>query len=297
MLRSVTQLLDLAKNAARKRIVVCNAHDDLVIHAIAEAIHLGIIHAILIGNAEQINAFCITEGIEKQVSIHHATSDEDAVLQTMKFVNTGQADLIMKGLIDTKVLLKGVVNSQTGIKSRPLLSHVGLLSYPTLDRVLYITDGAMNIQPSVDEKCQIIENAVYLTKKLGYVLPKVGLVSAVEKVNPKIASTVDAQAIIEHYHQYPGDFLIDGPFAIDNLVSLESVKHKGISSNVAGVADILLFPNLDAGNVFYKTSVFLASASAAGMVIGAKVPIVLTSRADEASTKLHSIALGVMLCD
>ena len=139
-----------------------------------------------------------------------------------------------------------------------------------------------------------LEAAVELAKTLGYVLPKVGIVSAVEKVNPKIESTMDAKKIVEYYQDKEIDFLIDGPFAVDNLVSMESVEHKGIKSEVAGVCDILLFPNLDGGNIFYKTSVFLANGKSAGIIMGAKVPIVLTSRADTAEAKLNSILLAVV---
>ena len=224
-------------------------------------------------------------------------NEPDPVLATkiaMDLVNQGEVDIVMKGLIDTKILLKGVVNKEYGIVNSSLLSHVGIVEYPTLDRVLFATDGAMNIEPTWEQKILIIEAAVSLAKSLGYSLPKVGIVSAVEKVNPKIASTVDAEKIVKYYKDKDIDFLIDGPFAVDNLVSMESVKTKGINSKVAGVCDILLFPNLDGGNIFYKTSVFLANGKSAGLVMGAKVPIVLTSRADTSEAKLNSIFLAVV---
>jgi phosphate butyryltransferase len=297
MLKCVADLHELAGKRSKKRLAVCFAHDDLVIKAVADAMKLNIIDPILIGDPILIAQYAAQEGILDHVTILAETDPVRAVRVSMDLINQGKADLLMKGLIDTKDMLKGVVNSEFGIKSRPLLSHVGIVSYPGFDRVLFATDGAMNIQPTVDEKIQLIENAVWLTRKLGYDCPNVGLVSAVEKVNPKILSTVEAEQIKAYYAQNPPTFHIDGPFAIDNLVSMESVKHKNIQSPIAGKADILIFPNLDAGNVFYKTSVFLCQADAAGIVIGAKVPIVLTSRADEALTKLHSIVLGVMLCD
>jgi phosphate butyryltransferase len=152
----------------------------------------------------------------------------------------------------------------------------------------------MNISPNVEQKIMIIEAAVKLAKSLGYDKPKVGIVSAVEKVNPKIASTLDAKEIVEYYRDKDIDFYVDGPFAVDNLVSMDSVKQKQITSIVGGDADILVFPNLDGGNIFYKTSVFLAGGKSAGLVLGAKVPIVLTSRADTAEAKLNSIILAVL---
>lgn len=297
MLHKVQDLLLHAQKSEKKRIAVCFAHDDLVIHAVAEALALGIIDPILIGIKSQIETYCEQAKILHLVQIIDESNPEEAAKITMQLVHSGEADLIMKGLIDTKVLLKAVVNREIGIKSKPLLSHVGLVSFEHFDRVLFITDGAMNIQPTVEEKIEIIENALFLTRKLGYLQTHVGLVSAVEKVNPKMLSTVDADAIKQYYMDKMTDFSVDGPFAIDNLVSMESVEHKGIVSDVAGKADILLFPNIDSGNVFYKTCVFLAKAQAAGIVLGAKVPIVLTSRADEALTKFTSIALGVSLCE
>lgn len=296
MLKQVDELLTLAQGKPKKRLAVVFAHDDLVIHAIKEALDLGIIDPILIGIKGDILRYAQIEGIQNKVTIIDEPDPEKAVQRTMELVHEGSVDFIMKGLIDTKIVLKGVVNKAFGIRSNSLLSHVGLISIKDFERVLFVSDGAMNIQPSIEDKIQIIENAVALTHQLGYLEPKVGMVSAVEKLNPKMLSTVEAEAIKTHYAAHPGKFLIDGPFAIDNLVSLESVRHKGIQSLVAGHADILMFPNIDAGNIFYKTTVFLAHAQSAGIVLGATVPIVLTSRADDAHSKLCSIALGVILC-
>ena len=225
----------------------------------------------------------------------HEPDPNLASKKAMDFVNNQDADIIMKGLIDTKILLKAVVNTTYGIKQQKLLSHVGLLSFADLNHVIFVTDGAMNIAPTVDEKIAIIENAVLLAQNIGYEKPKVGLVSAVEKVNLKMQSTVDASDILTYYQNKEITFQIDGPFAIDNLVSHEAAKHKGITSEIAGEADILVFPNIESGNVFYKTSVFLAHAKSAGIICGAKVPIVLTSRADSMETKLHSIFLAVVM--
>jgi phosphate butyryltransferase len=294
-MKSINELIPLSRNCPKQRIAVVYAHDEFVMDAIALATQEGIISPILIGDEkiihELLHQFKITEPCE----VINCLDGELASRIAVDLVNAGKADILMKGLLDTKVLLKAVVNSTTGIKEDKLLSHVGIVSLPTMDRVLFATDGAMNIYPTVEEKILIIENAVKLTKLIGYELPKVGLVSAVEKVNPKILSTVEADQIV-HFFRESGrtDFLIDGPFAVDNLVSEASVIHKGIHSPVAGKADILVFPNLDGGNIFYKTCVFLGNAEAAGIVIGAKVPIVLTSRADSSDTKANSIALGVI---
>jgi len=294
MLKNLDSLVKFAKLAKRMTMVVIHADDEFVMSAVCQAMHLGLISPILIGDEAKIQELLKHFKATEHAEIIHETNDEQEVKIAMGLINQGKAEILMKGLVDTKVVLKGVVNSDYGIKEAKLLSHVGLVSMPSLERVLFATDGAMNITPSVEEKILLIENAVKLAHALGYTQPKIGLVSAVEKLNPKILSTVEAEAIKEYYRMNPTNaFLIDGPFAIDNMVSMDSVHHKGLTGPVAGLADILIFPNLDAGNIFYKTCVFLGQAKAAGIIIGAKVPIVLTSRADDADTKLNSIALAV----
>ena len=294
MLKSVDDLRVLAKKVNRTKCAVVFAHDDHVISAIKDASDLGIIDPILIGKKKEIEELIKEFNLKQPYSIIDSEDGEEATRIAMDMVNDKKVDIIMKGLIDTKVLLKGVVNSDFGIKDAKLLSHVGIVSYPTHHKVLFATDGAMNIEPNVEQKIMIIEAAVKLAKSLGYKMPKVGLVSAVEKVNPKIKSTVEASEIVEYYKDKTIDFYIDGPFAVDNLVSMDSVKQKNITSPVGGDCDILVFPNLDAGNIFYKTSVFLAGGKSAGVILGAKVPIVLTSRADSAEAKLNSIILAVL---
>jgi phosphate butyryltransferase len=294
MLRNLDDLRAAAKSASLKKMAVVFAHDDHVIEAVKMASDFKIIEPILIGDKELIEKLIIQFKLEKPYQIINELDPELATKVAMDMVNDGTVDIVMKGLIDTKILLKGVVNKEYGIRESKLLSHVGIVEFPTLDRVLFATDGAMNIEPDYEQKILIAEAAVKLAKSLGYQLPKVGIVSAVEKVNPKIESTLDAQKIVEYYNGKDIDFLIDGPFAIDNLVSMDSVIHKGIKSPVAGVCDILLFPNLDGGNIFYKTSVFLGQGKSAGLIMGAIVPIVLTSRADTAEAKLNSILLPVV---
>lgn len=280
-----------------KRIIVVFAHDSEVIEAIADGVHGGfIIDPTLIGDANEIKQLCELSGIAGCGRIIQEMNPEAASDLAVAMIRRGEGDLLMKGLIDTKIILKSVVNSQNGIKAKPLLSHISALSFPALGRTLLMSDGAMNILPGVNEKIQILENALVVAKALGIEHPLIGLVGPVEKVNPKIQSTVDAEQIRAHFADAVG-FTVDGPLAIDNLVSLEAAMHKGIQSNVAGKADILIFPNLDSGNVFYKSSVFLSNASAASIIVGATVPIVLTSRADNHETKFNSIVLGGLISD
>ncbi len=292
MLKTIDDLYKLVKKEKIHNLVVVFAHDEYVMDAVAQAAKLGIINPILIGDKSIIEVLLSKHQIEAQI-IDNVDPTEASKI-AMNLVNDGLADIVMKGLIDTKYLLKGVVNNEYGIKSKPLLSHVGLVSVPGMDRVLFATDGAMMISPTVEEKIAMIENAVELLLSLGYKLPKVGIVSSVEKVNPNIPSTVDAEKIVKYYQNKDIPFIIDGPFAVDNLVSMESSIHKNIQSPVAGKADILVFPNLDGGNIFYKTSVFLAKGDSAGLIMGAKVPIIVTSRADTMNAKLNSIILAVV---
>jgi len=294
MLRSLKDLEVAASKATIKKLAVVFAHDDHVIEAIMGACNLKIVEPILIGKAKEIKDLIKQFNIKPPYQVIDEPNPELATKIAMDMANNNEVDIIMKGLIDTKILLKGVVNKEYGIVNSKLLSHVGLVEFPHYDRVLFATDGAMNINPNYEQKILIIEHAVNLAKSLGYKQPKVGLVSAVEKVNPKIESTLDAQKVVDYYKDKDIDFLVDGPFAVDNLVSMDSVKQKSIKSAVAGVCDILVFPNLDGGNIFYKTSMFLAGGKSAGLIMGSKVPIVLTSRADTAQSKLNSIFLAVV---
>ena len=294
MLKNLDDLQKAAKKAKKKRMAVVFAHDSHVIEAVKDACDFGIIDPVLIGISEDIKRLMKEYHLTESCTIIDEPDPDKATKIAMDMVNDGEVDIVMKGLIDTKILLKGVVNKEYGIRDSELLSHVGIVEYPHFDRILFATDGAMNITPDYKQKILIIEAAVKLAKSLGYTLPKVGIVSSVEKVNPKIESTMDAEKIVNYYKDKDIDFLVDGPFAVDNLVSMDSVKHKGIKSPVAGVCDILLFPNLDGGNIFYKTSVFLANGKSAGIIMGAKVPIVLTSRADSSESKLNSILLAVV---
>jgi phosphotransacetylase len=295
MLANLDGLLELNRGSNTLFIAVVNAHDEEVIEAVTRALDYNI-KSYLIGDVAKITEIIRQNAydIDKYVIVEAKNNEESAFIG-VQLIKENKADFLMKGLIDTKTLLKAVVNSETGIKEFPLLSHISLVKSPHYHKVLFITDCAMVIAPTVDEKVHIINNAVDLANVLGYEKPKVGIVSAIEVVNPKMPSTVDASEIVKRFKL--GEIknaIVDGPFAIDNLVSMESVIHKGLTSVVAGDADILLFPNIEAGNVFYKTVVFLGRATVAGIIVGAKCPIILTSRADSAMTKLYSILLAAV---
>jgi phosphate butyryltransferase len=296
MLKRLNDLFRMAASLPVQRLAVAEAGDEAVLDAVHEAQATGLVAPILIGNEAAIREILAFRGYhEEAYQIIASESLEQSAAITVEMIRSQKADILMKGLLDTKVLLKAVVNKETGIRDAEILSHVAVFSYPDREKPLIASDCAMLIDPSVSEKAEIIRNAVSLAKTLGFTLQKVGIVSAVEKVNPKIQSTVDASELVSMYREGKfTDCIVDGPFAIDNLVSESAARHKQIESPVAGSADILVFPDLDAANVFYKTSVFLAKAEVAGLIIGAKAPIVLTSRADSSQSKLSSILLALV---
>jgi phosphate butyryltransferase len=297
MIKSIAELENLAKKVSRKKMAVVFAHNDHVIESLKMAVDGGFVEPILIGDGPEIEYLVHKLELKKPYQIIDESDPSKASLIATNLVNNGECDIMMKGLIDTRIILKAVVNSDTGIKQSHLLSHVGVVALPTYHKLIFATDGAMNIAPNVEQKIALTEAAVDLAHSLGYKMPKVGIVSAVEKVNPKIKSTVEAKEIVDYYNDRPHDFIIDGPFAIDNLVSMESKKQKNIDSDVAGDCDIFIFPDLEGGNIFYKTCMFLAGGKSAGLILGAKVPIVLTSRADTAESKYNSILLAVVNAD
>lgn len=293
-MKNIKDLLKLSIDLKPFRLIVAHAQDEAVIEAVDHVMGLKIIEPILVGDKNKIQTILMSKGYDVlKYTIIHSESDVESAKIAVAFIKEDKADVLMKGLLETKVLLKAVVDKEFGIKNKKLLSHVALMSYPRRKKVLFATDCAMVTNPSIEDKKEIIENAISLTHALGYQMTKVGLVSSVEKPNPRIQSSVEALELKTYYDTIKKkNFIVDGPFAVDNLVSAEAAMTKSIHSIVAGDADVLVFPNIDSGNVFYKTSVFLAGAEVAGIVVGAKAPIVLTSRADSSKSKLYSILLA-----
>lgn len=296
MIKHLYDLIPLLAPKDKLKMVVVMAHDDHVIEAIAKVIQLNYVDVHLIGDRDRLNGLCLKHHIINQVTIEHEEDPENAVELALTRVRNKEAHVMMKGIIDSKVMMKGIVNSETGIKQSRLLSHIAIAEIPTLDRLIIASDMAMNIQPSVEQKIQIIENIHAFARLLKWDPLLIGLLSSAEKVNPKVASSLEAQEIKEFFSNYPlPNTIVDGPFALDNLASVESCFTKGITSPVGGHSNVWIFPNLDAGNIFYKSITFLAQAELAGVIFGAQVPIVLTSRSDSATTKMFSIMLALVL--
>lgn len=227
-----------------------------------------------------------------RIKIHHADSEMHAAEVAVKLVASNEAHMLMKGMVSTSVILKEVLNKTHNLRDKKVLSHVALFDLPNYDKAILLTDCAMNISPDVTQKQAIIENAVEVAHNIGMEKPKVALLSAVEKVNPKLQSTLDADEL-KNVFSDKTDMIIDGPLQYDLAISKSAVETKGLDSPVAGDADILIAPALDAGNVLYKSLVYSANAKVAAMIVGAKVPIVLTSRADSSEVKYLSIKLAM----
>jgi phosphate butyryltransferase len=296
-LKSLHDLVNLAADKGSCRLVVAVAQDEDVLKAVKAAAAARIITPLLVGDREAIVraagfvAYDITE-----VEIIHEPDKQRACERAVKVVREGNARILMKGIVSTGVLVKAILNKENGLMHGSLLSHVAFFESPYYHKILCITDAALNINPDIHEKAVIIHNAVKVFHALGVACPRVAVLAAVETVNPKMEATVHAAMLsgMQKRNQIEG-CIVDGPLALDNAVSSEAARHKGISSEVAGDADILLAPDLDAGNMLYKSLVFLGGAVTAAMVVGADVPVVLTSRADSDISKFLSIALAAAM--
>lgn len=297
MAKSFSALLNLAKEKGVKKVAVAVAEDIEVLLAIKQAMEEGIAIPVLVGNKEKIEAVAKEvdlnlEGIE---IIHEADGTLASRIAT-ELVSSGKAQVLMKGLIDTSVIMKQVLDGEIGLRSGKVISHVAVFQVPTYHKVFLVTDAAMNISPDLYMKKEILENAVELAKALDINNPKVAVLASKEKVSTKMEATVHAKELSDmNKNGEISGCIVDGPLALDNAINKESARIKGIESEVAGDADILLAPNIDAGNVLYKSLNFFANAKSAGLIVGTKAPIVLTSRADNEEAKLNSIALGVLM--
>ena len=262
-----------------------------------QAFQAGIIEPILVGTENKIRAVAEEFGIDLAgIRIVNAAHSHDAAALAVSLVRTGDAEALMKGSLHTDELMGEVVSRAAGLRTSRRISHVFLMDVPTYHRPLLITDAAINIAPTLEEKVHIIQNAIDLAHVIGIPEPKVAILSAVETVNPKIQSTLDAAALCKMADrgQIQGG-LLDGPLAFDNAVSIVAAKTKGIQSAVAGHAEILVVPDLESGNMVAKQLEYLANALTAGIVLGAKVPIVLTSRADTAETRTASCVIAALV--
>ena len=262
-----------------------------------EAGDKGLITPILVGPAAKIEEVARKSGITLgQTQIVDAPHSHGAAAKAVELVRQGKAELLMKGSLHTDELLGAVVARETGLRTGRRISHVFIMDIPTYHKVLIVTDAAINIAPGLEEKADICQNAIDLAVSLGVSTPKVAILAAVETINSKMPATIDAAALCKMAErgQITGG-LLDGPLAFDNAISREAARVKGITSKVAGDPDILLVPDLEAGNMLAKQLSFLAKADSAGLVLGARVPIILTSRADSVRSRIASCAVAKLL--
>ncbi len=298
MLRNLSDLKLLVEGRPKRKLVLAAAEDQHSLGAVIRAWKDNIIEPILIGDEEGIKNICALNNYDiTGIQIIHEPDMGLSVEKAVKMVSSKQADILMKGKIGSSSLLKCVLNKEWGLRTGNLLSHFALFEVETYHKVIAVTDVAMNIAPNLQEKIAIVNNAVGCLNKLGYSMPKVAVLGAVEMVNENMEATLHA-ALLSKMNQRDQirNCIIDGPLAFDNAVSLESAQHKGIRSEVAGDTDLLLMPDIEVGNVLYKSLVFFAKAKVASIILGALVPIVLTSRSDSEQAKFDSILLSAAAC-
>ncbi|MDB5888109.1 MAG: Phosphate acetyltransferase [Rhodocyclales bacterium] len=272
----------------------CDANS---LSAAIEAAAAGLIEPILVGPEEKIHAAARAAGLDiAAFRLVDAPHSHASAALAVALVRSGEARLLMKGSLHTDEMMHAVVDAELGLRTARRLSHVYVLNVPAYPRPLLITDAAINIVPTVEEKRDIVQNAIDLALIMGITLPKVALLAAVETVNTKMRSTMDAALLCKMADrgQITGGVL-DGPLAFDNAISIEAANGKGITSPVAGRADIVVAPDLEAGNMLAKQLIYLGGADAAGIVLGARVPIILTSRSDDERTRIASCALAVLI--
>ncbi|WP_423126828.1 bifunctional enoyl-CoA hydratase/phosphate acetyltransferase [Gaoshiqia sp. Z1-71] len=299
MIKHLADIIKLAQQGKPKRMVLVNGTDEHSLEAAWQAIKTGLIELTITGNREEIEAGCQQLKIDPSVfKLVDAENEDTAALAAVKLVNLGEADFVMKGLINSDKYMRAILNKEFGLlPPKGVLSHVTVIKNKNYHKLLIVSDVAVIPYPDLAQKAAMISYLIETAKALGIEQPKVALIAPTEQVLPAIQSCVDAALLTKMAErgQISGA-LVDGPMALDVALDPESARIKKINSPVAGDADCLLFPNIDAGNVFYKTSTKLCHSEQAAVVAGAKVPAVLSSRGDSTQTKLNSIALAALLC-
>jgi phosphate acetyltransferase len=291
------QLISRCQALTAVTTAVAHPCDESSLRGAVEAAEMGLLVPILVGPRARIMAIAAQCALDispyELLDTPHSQASAELAVQLAR---EGKAEMLMKGSLHTDELMAAVVSSSNGLRTASRVSHAFIMDVPSLDRVLIITDAAINIFPTLKDKVHIVQNAIHLAHALGFPEPKVAILSAMETVNPDVPSTVEAAALCKmaERKQITGGIL-DGPLALDNAINLKAAQIKKIDSAVAGMADILVVPNLEAGNMLAKSLSFMADADAAGIVLGAKVPIILTSRADSIMTRLASCAVAALI--
>ena len=296
-LKHLSEFKQLLAGKPARRLVLAAAQDHNSLSSVLMAAHDGFIEPILVGDKDAIHNIAAQNNFDLTgVRVVHEPDSEMAIEIAVRMVRSNQADILMKGKVGTSNLLKGVLNKEWGLRSGSLLSHFAIFEVAAYHKLIAVTDVAMNIAPNLQDKIAIVNNSVACLNRLGVEMPKVAVLGAVEMVSENMQATLDA-ALLSKMNQRDQirHCLIDGPLAFDNAISLESATHKGIRSDVAGDTDLLLMPDIEVGNVLYKSLVFFAHAGVAAVILGATAPIVLTSRSDSDQAKYYSIVLAAAI--
>ncbi len=297
MIYQLKDMFKLLKERENKRLVAAFANDSHTINAVEKAIDLGIIEATLVGNKHIIESVCKNENIDAgKFEIVHEPDDIKAAVKAVSLINEGRGNLLMKGLVSTDKYMRAILNKENGLMNAgSILSHITIMETPRYHKLLIIGDVAIIPSPDLNEKIAIVNYLISVAHVLGIEKPKVAVIAATELVSAKMQATVDAALIakMSDRGQIKGA-IVEGPLALDVAIDKESAQIKNINNEVVGDADCLLFPNIESGNVFYKANTKLAGGEQGAIVVGARVPAVLSSRGDSINTKLYSIALAAL---
>ncbi len=297
-LKSFKQMLQRVSQMERRKIAVAMAQDSEVLLALHAAQSAGLAEAILIGDRHEMERQAEKVNLDlKNYEVIDVKGEKESIREAVEVVRSGEAQVIMKGLCSTANFLKGILNKEYGLRAAEVLSHLALFESPNYNKLLFMSDAAMNIAPDLKMKIAITQNAIKAAHALGYKRPKVALLSAVEKVNATgMPSSAEAAIMAKMGERGQlGEAIVDGPLALDNALSPQANRVKGLNSPVGGRADICIVPNIEAGNIFYKLLTILGKALVAGVVLGAAVPVVLTSRADSENAKFLSIVTALAI--
>ncbi|MEO7189855.1 MAG: bifunctional enoyl-CoA hydratase/phosphate acetyltransferase [Vicinamibacterales bacterium] len=297
MIASFTELIARAKALGPARIVVVEAHDPDVLESLGQAEPLGLVTPVLVGNRSKIEAAALKVGYAlKPESLVPTTSEEASVRQAVDLVREDKADLLMKGKVTTATLIRGIVDKERGLRTGSQLSQVIVFQVPHLNRLMIMTDAAINIAPTLAQKADITRNAIMVAHALGNPAPNVALLTALEFVNPDMPATVDAAALagMNRRGQITGAYL-EGPIALDVPMSRFAADRKNIQSPIVEATDVFICPDIEAANIMFRAILYFGRGESGGIVVGAKVPLVLLSRAESAETKIHSMALALLV--
>lgn len=297
IIKSFADLLSVAQAKGPRTIVAVGAHQVNVLKALGAAQHQGIAKIILVGDEPQIHAIASVNGIDvSDMEIVHEPDPELAARASMMLVAEGRAHVAMKGKVDTATFLRAALDRELGLRTGKLLSHVAAFDIVGLNRLVFISDAGVNIAPTLAQKADIIRNAIFVAHKLGIERPRVAVLASNEMVNPRMPANIEAAALAKMADrgQITGA-LVDGPLALDNAISVEAAETKGIAGPVAGHADILISPDIEAGNMLAKAITYFALSPMAGVVVGARAPLIVASRSAAYEIELDSLALGVVM--